>query len=112
MKKIQFFIIFNVLFASEFVKDSNSYHKAILIQRWWKSSQKLKQKLFYDLSDVRRKVLVESRLSPLNLSVENALCVKKLPPVKLTIKSMREELNARNMELKILISNLAKLVDN
>jgi hypothetical protein len=111
MKKIQFFLIFNVLFASEFVKDSNSYHKAILIQRWWKNSLKLKQKLFYDLSDVRRKLLDHNGLASLGSSNIFTGC-KQLPPVKLTIKSMREELKARNTQLKILISNVAKLEDN
>ena len=111
MKKMQFFLIFNVLFASEFVKDSNGYHKAILIQRWWKNSLKLKQKLFYDLSDVRRELLDHNGLASLGSSNIFTGC-KQLPPVKLTIKSMREELKARNTQLKILISNVAKLEDN
>ena len=112
MKKIKFFLIFNVLFASEFVKDVNIYRNVILIQRWWKNSIKLKQKMFYDLSHVRRKVLDLSSLTSSSLSGDNFSFCKQLPPVPLRIKSMREELNARNMQLRILISNSAKLVDN
>jgi hypothetical protein len=112
MKNIKFLLMFNVIFASEFARDENIYRKAILLQRWWKSSLKLKQKLFYDLSDVRRKVLHHSSLLQSNLSGDNVFFVKQLPPVKLSIKFMKEELWTRRMELKILISNSAISVDN
>jgi hypothetical protein len=112
MKNLKLLLIFNVIFALEFARDENISRKAILIQTWWKSSVKLKQKLFYDLSDVRRKVLHNRSLLQSNLSDGHVFFVKQLPPVKISIKSMMEELKTRNMELKILISNSAISVDN
>jgi hypothetical protein len=112
MKNLKLLLIFNVILALESARDENISGKAILIQRWWKSSVKLKQKLFYDLSDVRRQVLQHSSLLKSNLSGDDVFFIQQLPPVKLSIKAMKKELRARNMELEILISNSASVVDN